>query len=182
MSVLSYHCRHRLGSFNFRLSTPKFTFPVNTHRHFISSPAIPEEMPTEMKDTKKLWQAGMAERYVNAENATRPFAKILIEKAGLPTLNKNAHVFDLGTGTGAAIQELYDAVPKEKWGDIKVLGGDVSESMLDHLKARGEKAGWTGLETKVLDGNVSPTFFFTPTHPYVLIIGAGNQRPRCDRN
>jgi ubiquinone/menaquinone biosynthesis C-methylase UbiE len=123
-----------------------------------------EKVTTQMKDTEKLWQdPGIAERYANAENATRPFAKILMEKAGLSQLDKPAHVFDLATGTGAAIQELYDAVPKEKWGDLKVLGGDVSKDMIEYLQARGEKEGWTGLETRVLNGNVR--LFFTSTSP-----------------
>jgi hypothetical protein len=49
---------------------------------------------------------------------------------------------------------LYDAVPKEKWDELKILGGDVSNSMLAYLKGRGEKEGWKGLETRIVDGNV----------------------------
>lgn len=112
------------------------------------------------QDTKHLWQdAGMAERYANAENATRPSCQLLVAKSGLADLTDDVKVFDLATGTGAAVQEIYDAVPKEKWGKVSILGGDVSEPMLAYLKARGEREGWTGLETKQLDGNVSLTIF-----------------------
>jgi hypothetical protein len=132
-------------------STSPFISQLLIRQHFTS----PTMSSTQAQDTKKLWQdPGIAARYANAENATRPFAKILMEKAGVSTLDKSANVFDLATGTGAAVQELYDAVPKVKWGSLKVLGTDVSEDMLTYLDARREKEGWEGLETRVLDGNV----------------------------
>lgn len=96
----------------------------------------------------------IAERYINAENATRPFAKALVHKSGLASSTADVNVFDLATGTGGVVQEIYDAVPKEKWRKVKVLGGDVSESMLGYLAARGEREGWKGLEVGVVDGNV----------------------------
>ena len=109
-----------------------------------------------MQKAQALWQdPSIAERYANAEKATRPFAKLVLEKANLSSFEEHINVFDLACGTGAAIKELYDAVPEEKWNGVKVLGGDVSESMVEYLKVRGEKEGWTGLETQVVDGNVS---------------------------
>ncbi|KAF1831385.1 S-adenosyl-L-methionine-dependent methyltransferase [Decorospora gaudefroyi] len=96
-----------------------------------------------------------AKRYKNAENVTRPFAKSIVDKSGLPQLDGEAHVLDLGCGTGVVIQAVYDAVPKGKWGQLKVLGGDVSLSMLEYLGSRGKEQGWTGLETQVIDGNAN---------------------------
>lgn len=93
----------------------------------------------------------VAARYANAENATAPFAKLLVSKANW---DGEVNVFDLATGTGVVVKEIYDAIPKENWGHIKVLGGDVSQPMLSYLQKRGEDAGWTGLETKIVDGNV----------------------------
>ncbi len=98
---------------------------------------------------------GVAEKYKEAEAAARPFCKAMVAKSGLKDLTSEAYIFDLATGTGAAIQEVYDAVPKEKWGLLKVLGGDISDDMLAYLKKRGETEGWTGLETRIVDGNVS---------------------------
>ncbi|KAH7406636.1 S-adenosyl-L-methionine-dependent methyltransferase [Phaeosphaeria sp. MPI-PUGE-AT-0046c] len=119
------------------------------------------------QDAKHLWQdAGMAERYANAENATRPSCQFLVAKSGLANLSDGVKVFDLATGTGAAVQEIYDAVPKEKWGKVSILGGDVSEPMLAYLKARGEKEGWQGLETKHLDGNTLDLPSQTYTHVF----------------
>jgi ubiquinone/menaquinone biosynthesis C-methylase UbiE len=112
-----------------------------------------------------------ARKYENAENATIPFAKILIEKSGLAGFDgKEAHILDLACGTGAVIKELYDAVPREKWGKLKVLGADVSPPMLSYLAARGTAQGWPNLETRVVDGSVSillpfpslPTIILTP--------------------
>lgn len=105
---------------------------------------------------KALWQdPDVAKKYANGELATRPYGKIIVEKSGLAQTNSDAYIFDLATGTGAAVKELYDAVPKEKWGQLTVLGGDVSPGMLEYLKHRGKQEGWTGLETQVVDGNVS---------------------------
>jgi ubiquinone/menaquinone biosynthesis C-methylase UbiE len=96
-----------------------------------------------------------AKKYENAENATLPFAKILIEKSGLANLDGEAHILDFACGIGAVIKALYDAVPLQKRKDLKVLGADVSPPMLDYLTARGEKEGWAGLTTMVVNGNVS---------------------------
>jgi ubiquinone/menaquinone biosynthesis C-methylase UbiE len=111
-----------------------------------------------------------ARKYENAENATLPFAKILIEKSGLAGFDgEEAHILDLACGTGAVIKELYDAVPREKWGKMKVLGADVSPPMLEYLEKRGEKEGWVGLDTRVVDGSVSlllpfPSLPFPPSY------------------
>jgi ubiquinone/menaquinone biosynthesis C-methylase UbiE len=111
-------------------------------------------MPTQ--DFETAWRdPSVAVRYANSENATRPFAKILVDKTNLAKATEGVNVFDLATGTGALVAELYAAIPHERWGDVKVLGGDVSASMLAYLKARGEAEGWSGLKTEVVDGNVS---------------------------
>lgn len=151
---------------------PRPTFPQR--RQFTLSMANRE-------DHSDVWQdADAARKYESAEKATRAFAKIIVEKSGLAKSSSDSYIFDLATGSGAAVKELYDAVPKEKWGQLKVLGGDISPIMLGYLTKRGEKEGWTGLETQVLDGNVSlasstsrygtltlrvnRTWIFLPTH------------------
>jgi ubiquinone/menaquinone biosynthesis C-methylase UbiE len=113
-----------------------------------------------------------AKRYKNAECATLPFAKIIIEKSGLAQLGSEVHVFDLACGTGAVIQELYNAVPREKWGQLKVLGGDVSPPMLAYLEARGKDQGWTGLETQIIDGDVRFSQQVTTTRRYDINFSA----------
>ena len=75
----------------------------------------------------------------------------MVKEAGLTRI-RSANIFDLGCGTGAVEAEIYAAVPKEQWADIKVLAGDVSQSMLDYLDKRGESEGWTGIETRLVDG------------------------------
>jgi SAM-dependent methyltransferase len=110
-------------------------------------------MANDHPSTAAWHDSAIAQKYVNGEKATRPYAKILVEKSNLADA-KDAYVLDLACGTGAVIQEIYDAVPREKWGKLKVHGGDVSQPMLDYLKTRGEGNGWVGLETGVVDGNV----------------------------
>jgi ubiquinone/menaquinone biosynthesis C-methylase UbiE len=102
--------------------------------------------------------AEAAQKYKNAEKATRPYAKIIVEKAGLAEFLESgaeANILDFACGTGVVVQEIYDTIPREKWGQLKVLGTDISQPMLEYLRARGENQGWTGLETKIVDGNVS---------------------------
>jgi ubiquinone/menaquinone biosynthesis C-methylase UbiE len=111
--------------------------------------------------------AEVAQKYKNAENATRPYAKTIIERSGIAAhLNSGAeaNVLDFACGTGVVVQELYDTIPKENWEQLKVLGTDISSPMLKFLKARGEKQGWMGLETKVVDGNVSSFYLQNPQH------------------
>ncbi|KAG9193036.1 hypothetical protein G6011_03071 [Alternaria panax] len=100
--------------------------------------------------------AEAAQRYKNAENATGPYAKIIVGQSGIAAyLNSGAeaNVLDFACGTGVVAQKLYDMIPKEKWRQLKVLGADISPPMLEYSKARGEKQGWVGLETKIVDGN-----------------------------
>jgi ubiquinone/menaquinone biosynthesis C-methylase UbiE len=102
--------------------------------------------------------AEAAQKYKNAENATRPYAKTIIQQSGIVAylnLGGEANVLDFGCGTGVVVHELYNTVPKEKWGQLKVLGTDISPPMLEYLRARGDEQGWTALDTKIVDGNVS---------------------------
>ncbi|KAF2622354.1 S-adenosyl-L-methionine-dependent methyltransferase [Macroventuria anomochaeta] len=101
------------------------------------------------------WQTSdVAQRYKAIESATRPFAKIMFEVAERLTTLKSTpvNIFDLGCGTGAVEAEIYAAVPRAQWSDLQVLAGDISQPMLSYLKQRGEEEGWSGLETKVVDG------------------------------
>ncbi|KAH7355668.1 S-adenosyl-L-methionine-dependent methyltransferase [Pyrenochaeta sp. MPI-SDFR-AT-0127] len=130
-----------------------------------------EQTPSSVEFQKAVaaaWQdANIAKKYATAENATRPFCSTIVEKSGLAGVDSEAHVLDLATGTGAAIKELYDAVPREKWDNLKVLGADVSPAMLDYLRNRGAEAGWMGLETQVIDGNTIDLPKSTYTHIFL---------------
>ncbi|KAJ4299876.1 hypothetical protein N0V90_005123 [Kalmusia sp. IMI 367209] len=99
------------------------------------------------------WQADdIAAKYARGEAATRPYASIFLDKASIADISSDIHALDIGCGTGSVVAELYGKVPKEKWGKVSVLGGDISESMLKYLKERGEKEGWTGLKVDKVDG------------------------------
>lgn len=101
-----------------------------------------------------LWvDKSVAERYANAEHATAPFAKLLASKANFAAA-KDMHVLDLATGTGAAVAQVYAAIPAENWASVSVVGTDVSAPMLEYLAKRAEKEGWRGLSTATVDGSV----------------------------
>jgi ubiquinone/menaquinone biosynthesis C-methylase UbiE len=114
-------------------------------------------MSTTQQSMDAAWQdPALAEKYALAEVATRPYAETILDKSSVVS-NINQHnaavnAFDIGCGTGAVIAALYDQVTKENWDNVKVLGGDISQAMLTYLDKRGEKNGWTGLSTKIVDG------------------------------
>lgn len=111
---------------------------------------------------KQAWDnAEVVKRYQRAEDVTGPFAKNLVEKAGISSFEGTANIFDLATGTGVVVAKIYESLPVEKWGEVKVLGGDISEEMLKHLKDRRGKNGWNGLDTRVVDGTVRTPLFLT---------------------
>jgi len=105
---------------------------------------------------KDAWQdTSAAQKYARGELATRHFADILVHKSGLAKAENDIYALDIAAGTGAVEAAIYEALPKEKWGGTRVLATDISEPMLQWVKARGEKEGWTGLETQIVDGRVS---------------------------
>ncbi|KAF9690498.1 hypothetical protein EKO04_011289 [Ascochyta lentis] len=120
--------------------------------------------PTTTTTTKKsdvdpavtsAWQSSnVAQRYKAAENATRPFAAIMASQTHVAasTGSKRARVFDLACGTGAVEAEIYSALDRENWSAVEILASDISQPMLGYLAARGEREGWTGLTTRVVDG------------------------------
>jgi SAM-dependent methyltransferase len=63
-------------------------------------------------------------------------------------------ILDLACGTGAVVKEIYDAVPREKWPEVNILAGDTSDPMLEFLHERAEMQGWSGVETRKVDGGV----------------------------
>ena len=113
-----------------------------------------------MSDTQKdimasAWNdPNIAEKYKIGENATRPFAEIMTKKAGLETYKGNLKILDVGTGTGAVIAQIYKRLGDRQDG-VEVLASDISESMLQYVRERGQKEGWKGLNTGTVDGAVS---------------------------
>ncbi|KAF2727178.1 S-adenosyl-L-methionine-dependent methyltransferase, partial [Polyplosphaeria fusca] len=114
--------------------------------------------------------AELVQQYARADRVTRPFGRVLVDNSGIAASvgqGKDVHAIDLATGTGAVIQGIYDAVPTEGWSGLKVTGTDVSQHMLDYLKGKGEREGWTGLQTQIADGNNLRLPAETYTHAFV---------------
>ncbi|KAF2263051.1 S-adenosyl-L-methionine-dependent methyltransferase [Lojkania enalia] len=100
------------------------------------------------------WNSGkVVQQYTRVEDVTRHFAESVVKRSGISRFNGDANVVDLGTGTGIVVAKIYEALPKERWDGIRILGGDVSREMLAYLKGRAQVEGWRGLETEVVDGN-----------------------------
>lgn len=129
---------------------------LRTQLHTFTMSANAKTAAQEEAQMNNLWakEDSIAAKYARSEAATRPYADIFMEKSNIANTSSDIHVFDVGCGTGAVVAALYGAVPKEKWHHVSVLGGDVSDSMLDYLKDRAEKEGWTGVKTEIINGAV----------------------------
>lgn len=111
--------------------------------------------PTKQKDWNESYfkQKDMARRYKNAEVITGPFAKTLIQQAGLLDANDVSQltILDNACGTGvvaAAIHDLLDSSTKKR---MKLTCGDFSEPMLQAVKERIEENGWNNTEARMVD-------------------------------
>lgn len=115
---------------------------------------------TSSSTIKAAWQADaeIAARYINAENATRPFAKLMLEMAdavapsSVSSGEQDHRIFDLGCGTGAIEAELYARLSPADAARVRILAGDVSPPMLAYLAQRAEEQGWSGVTTRIVDG------------------------------
>ncbi|KAL8992036.1 MAG: hypothetical protein Q9169_007428 [Polycauliona sp. 2 TL-2023] len=94
----------------------------------------------------------MARRYRNAEVATGPFGRDLIEKAGLlaPNLD-NITILDNACGTGVVSAALQEMLPAPTKGRMKLTMGDFSEPMLKVAKERSVTEGWAHTEGRIVD-------------------------------
>src|SRR5690242_906929 len=129
---------------------------ITTIPHIMATESPPTTRDSLDASIKSAWQqtADVAERYKTSENATRPFAKIMIDVSNQlsPSTSVPVRVFDLACGTGAVEAELYAAHPREKWDELDILAGDISAPMLEYLSTRKNTEGWRGVRTQIVDG------------------------------
>ncbi|KAF2013881.1 S-adenosyl-L-methionine-dependent methyltransferase [Aaosphaeria arxii CBS 175.79] len=126
--------------------------------------------PSVKNTTQIAWSdPAIAQKYARAEKASGPFAEVMIQRSDIKNTpaGQELNVLDLACGTGAVTKAMYDALPREQWDATKVLGADISEPMLSYLKERGEKEGWKGLETRVVDLNDTKLAPTTYTHLFL---------------
>ncbi|KAJ4296188.1 hypothetical protein N0V90_006232 [Kalmusia sp. IMI 367209] len=124
--------------------------------------------PKDASIASSMWtNDDIAIKYALAERVTAPFAQIMVQKTSIANIEGEANVLDFACGTGAVTAALYESLPKNKWNQVHVLGGDISESMLGFLKKRAEHERWTGVETDVVDGRDIKLIPSTYTHLFV---------------
>lgn len=96
----------------------------------------------------------MTAKWKLAEAGTKPWASIMIQQSGIISSNEDAYALDLACGTGVVTATIYEMLPRDDWSRVKVMGSDVSESMVSSLAKRAEAAKWPAVETKVTSGIV----------------------------
>ena len=102
----------------------------------------------------------MTAKWKLAEAGTKPWASIMIQQSGIASSNEDAYALDLACGTGVVTATIYEMLPRDDWSRVKVMGSDVSESMVSSLAKRAEAAKWLAVETKVTSGIVRTIPFF----------------------
>lgn len=101
-------------------------------------------------------QPNVGERYKGAERVTSPFARSLIQQAGLLQAGDKTPlvILDNACGTGVVTAQLYDMVDEDRRAEMQVICGDFSESMLSSVRQRIEENGWKGASAQLVDGQV----------------------------
>ncbi|KAL9002550.1 MAG: hypothetical protein Q9188_004529 [Gyalolechia gomerana] len=124
-------------------------------------------------------QEDMGRRYKNAENVTGPFAKALIQQAGLldPSTHSQLIILDNACGTGvvaAAVHDLLDSSTKKR---MKLTCGDFAEPMLQAVKERIEENGWVNTEARLVDAQKTGLPDAAFTHVLANFVIMGLQEP-----
>ncbi|KAL9619715.1 MAG: hypothetical protein Q9204_008276 [Flavoplaca sp. TL-2023a] len=97
----------------------------------------------------------IGQRYKNAEVATGPFGRHLIEKAGLLSQNlDNLTILDNACGTGVMSAALHEMLPMSTKSTMKLTMGDFSEPMLKVANDRCASQGWVHTEGRIVDAQV----------------------------
>ncbi|KAL8705800.1 MAG: hypothetical protein Q9201_001087 [Fulgogasparrea decipioides] len=101
----------------------------------------------------------MPRRYKNAELITGPFAKVLIEKAGLLELDQEPlTILDNACGTGVVAAALHDAFDQSTKDRMELICGDLADPMLKMLKERIETNGWPNTKGQHIDAQAGLAF------------------------
>ncbi|KAF2278925.1 uncharacterized protein EI97DRAFT_456357 [Westerdykella ornata] len=160
--------------------------PTQTSQPSPNTSPLKTEVENPNNPLSTLWStSSIAQEYLRTERITRPYADVLVQKAGLADLIEGnareetgeekgeVRLWDFACGTGAVVACLYDKLRQGREevvrGKIKVLAADVSPEMVAYTRERGEREGWKevlGLETRLVDvTNIPPNLPYNPpTH------------------
>jgi SAM-dependent methyltransferase len=110
-----------------------------------------------------MWQQASPDVMRRAgELITGKFAARLIQLAGLSAPSsgssgaavKELKILDNACGSGIVTAELMKVLSEKQKGRLEVVCGDVQQGMVDYVKERVDKGGWTGVEVKLVDAQV----------------------------
>ncbi|KAI4120221.1 MAG: hypothetical protein LQ338_006385 [Usnochroma carphineum] len=128
-------------------------------------------------------QADVGRRLQDAEIITGPFAKTLIEKAGLlePTADR-LDILDNGCGTGAvaaALHEMLDQATKER---MELTCADFLDPVVEAVSERMEKNRWMNTKAKQVDAQKTELPDAAFTHVLANFVFMGLQDPDAALN
>lgn len=101
----------------------------------------------------------VASDYRGAEQITGEFAKCLLVQAGLPNERaseprKPLMVLDNACGTGVVSENLWGMLDEHAKEDLRLICGDKSPAMVEHVQKKIEQEGWHGAEARIVDAMV----------------------------
>lgn len=108
------------------------------------------------KGPESIWKdPKVVEDYRSAEKVTVVFARSLVEQSGILSTERGEEALSIldhacGTGvvSGVLHEKLSDWKVKSEW---KLTCADLSEAMIDAVKARINAEGWKNTDTAVVD-------------------------------
>ncbi|KAL8935458.1 MAG: hypothetical protein Q9216_005414 [Gyalolechia sp. 2 TL-2023] len=155
---------------------PPVTSPTSRNTDDVAAP-IPKQHNDWTESFFK--QVDMGRRYKNAEIITGPFAKTMIQQAGLlePTTHSQLTILDNACGTGVVAAALHDLLDSSTRKRMKLTCGDFAKPMLEVVKKRIEEKGWMNTEARQVDAQKTALPDASFTHVLANFVIMGLQEP-----
>ncbi|KAL9030747.1 MAG: hypothetical protein Q9196_001151 [Gyalolechia fulgens] len=124
-------------------------------------------------------QEDIGRRYRKAEIITGPFAKALIQQAGLMDANTHSQltILDNACGSGAVADALHHLLDSSTQKRMKLTCGDFAEPMVQAVKERIEENGWVNTEARLVDAQKTGLPDAAFTHVLANFVIMGLQEP-----
>jgi ubiquinone/menaquinone biosynthesis C-methylase UbiE len=91
----------------------------------------------------------------DSERIMRRPAGLLLAQAGLDASTKTPfNLLDHACGTGPIAAHLHTTLDNQVLSQSKMLCADLSENLVNALRRRVDKHGWSNVETAILDAQV----------------------------
>ena len=97
-------------------------------------------------------------QYKASERVTGPVAKLMIQQCGIiQPRAESLKVLDLACGTGIVASYLHELLEEDMKTQMEMIGGDLSEVMVQAMQERIECEGWKDTKAEIMNAQVRDT-------------------------